>query len=187
VGVESSIGEPLRAFTCWSTGRGNECAARDGRYASSLRYCESAGVKGSSLPTAPRATCTGGGQRGLSTSVGDEAGVSFEGTFLPTASGICASPTPGKSGWSSLLGDTEESGSGCWKSYLNMAFFVVLDQASSVVQMRKVRSRWKVLREVRSPAVSHIHPREDAQPGRVKERPHRRSQAVTGGHGASSS
>jgi hypothetical protein len=97
--VEDSVVEALEAITYWVLGRGNKCAARDGRYgASSLGYCESAGVKGSSLPKAPKATCTGDGQRGLSTSVGDEAGVSFEGTFLPTASGICASPTPGKSG-----------------------------------------------------------------------------------------
>lgn len=98
-------------------------------------------MKGSSFPKAPRATWTGDGQRGLSTSDRDGDGVPCEGMLLLGASGICGSPTSGKSRRSSLLGDVEESGSGCWKSYLNIACFVVLDQASSVVQMGKVKCK----------------------------------------------
>ena len=101
-------------------------------------------MKSSSLPRAPRATWAGDGQWGLSASDRDGDGVSCEGTLWLGASGICASPTSGKSGKSSLLGDIEESGSGCWKSYLNIACFVVLDRASSVVQMWKVK--WKQMR-----------------------------------------
>ena len=74
--VENSVVGTLETFICWLPGQGNRCAARDGRYVSWLRYCEGTGVKGSSLPKAPKATCTGDGQRGLSTSDGDEAGVS---------------------------------------------------------------------------------------------------------------
>ena len=138
--VEDSIVEALDAFTCWLSGRGIEYAARGGKHVFGLRYCEGTGVKDSSLSTAPQATWVGDGQQGLSTSDRDGDSVSCEGTLLLGASAICASSAPCKSGKSSLLGDIEESGSGCWKSYLNIACFVVLDQASLVVQMRKVRS-----------------------------------------------
>ena len=113
-------------------------------------------MKGSSLPRAPTATWTGDGQRGLSTSDRDGDGVPCDGTLSLGVSGICASPTSGKSGRSSLLGDIEESGSGCWKSYLNIVCYVVLDQASPVVQMRKVKC--KQMGQVRSPAVSYYSP-----------------------------